>query len=91
MQDKLGKQNFHENVKTVFKPVTDIIKNTSEELTKTMTETSIENNNVIKNLNDKLLEIMNDRRIIASYLSPFSKITNPENTSHFKLIKDQSS
>ena len=35
---------------------------------------------------------MNDRGIIASYLlSPFSKITNPENTSQFKLIKDSSS
>ena len=32
---------------------------------------------------------MNDRGILASYLiSPLSKITNPENTSQFKLIKD---
>ena len=32
---------------------------------------------------------MNDRGILATYLmSPLSKITNPENTSQFKLVKD---
>ena len=32
---------------------------------------------------------MNDRGIIASYLmSPLSNITNPENTTQFKLVKD---
>ena len=35
---------------------------------------------------------MNDRGILASYLmSPLSKITNPENTSQFKLVKNSSS
>ena len=34
LQEKLGKQNFHENMKKVFEPVTDTIKNTSENLTK---------------------------------------------------------
>ena len=35
---------------------------------------------------------MNDRGILASYLmSPLSKITNPENTTQFKLVKDSSS
>ena len=35
---------------------------------------------------------MSDRGILASYLmSPLSKITNPENISHFKLVKDCSS
>ena len=35
---------------------------------------------------------MNDRSILASYLiSPLSKITNPENTTHVQLIKDSSS
>ena len=32
---------------------------------------------------------MNDKGIIASYLlSPLSKITNPENTSQFNIVKD---
>ena len=38
LQDKLGKKNFHENIKKVFEPFTDTIKNTSENLTKTMKE-----------------------------------------------------
>ena len=35
---------------------------------------------------------MNDRGILATYLmSPLSKITNPENDSQFKLVKDSNS
>ena len=92
LQDKLGKQNFHEDMKKVFEPVTKSLENTSENLTKAITESSTKNNQAIENLNNKLLEIMNDRGILASYLmSPLSKITNPENTSQFKLVKDSSS
>ena len=92
LQDKLGKQNFHEDMKKVFEPVTKTIESTSQDITKTITETSSKNNQAIENLNNKLLEIMNDRGILATYLmSPLSKITNPENTSQFKLVKDSSS
>ena len=41
LQDKLGKQNFHENMEKVFEPVTKSINDVSEEATKTMTEESI--------------------------------------------------
>ena len=92
LQDKLGKQNFHEDMKKVFEPVTKSLQNTSENLTKAITETSIKNNQAIENINNNLLEIMNDRGLLASYLmSPLSKITNPENTTQFKLEKDPSS
>ena len=92
LQDKLGKQNFHEDMKKVFEPVTKSLENTSENLTKAITESSIKNNQAIENLNNKLLEIMNDRGILATYLmSPLSKITNPENTTQFKLVKDSNS
>ena len=92
LQDKLAKQNFHEDMKKLFEPVTKSPENTSQDITKTITETSIKNNQAIENVNNKLLEIMNDRGILASYLmSPLSKITNPENTSQFKLVKDSSS
>ena len=92
LQDKLGQQNFHEDMKKVFEPVTKSIKDISEEVTKTMTETSNNNNKALESSNNKLLEIMNDRGILASYLmSPLSKITNPEKTSQFKLVKDSSS
>ena len=92
LQDKLGKQNFHENLKKVFEPVTKSLENTSENLTKAITETSIKNNLTIKNINNNLLEIMNDRGILATYLmSPLSRITNPDNASQFRLVKDSSS
>ena len=92
LQDKLGKQNFHEDMKKVFEPVTKSLENTSQNITKVITETSLKNNQVIEKLNKKLLEFMNDRGILATYLmSPLSKITNPENTSQFKLVKDSSS
>ena len=92
LQDKLGEQNFHEDMKKLFEPVTKSLENTSENLTKAITETSIKNNQAIENINNNLLEIMNDRGILATYLmSPLSKITNPENTSQFKLVKDSSS
>ena len=92
LQDKLGEQNFHEDMTKVFEPLTDTLKKTSENITKTITENSINNNKAIENLNEKVLEIMNDRGILASYLmSPLSKITNPENSTQFKLVKDSSS
>ena len=59
---------------------------------KKLSENSINNNQEIENVNNKLLEILNDRGILASYLlSPLSKITNPENTSQFKFVKDSNS
>ena len=92
LQDKLGEQNFHEDIKKVFEPVTKSLENTSENLTKAITKTSIKNNQAIENINNNLLEIMNDRGILATYLmSPLSRITNPENASQFKLVKDSSS
>ena len=92
LQDKLGEQNFHEDMKKVFEPITKSLENTSEKLTKAITESSSKNNQAIENLNNKLLEIMNDRGILATYLmSPLSKITNPENTTQFKLVKDSTS
>ena len=86
LQDKLGKQNFYEDMKKVFEPVTKSLEKTSENLTKAITETSIKNNLAIENINNNLLEIMNDRGILATYLmSPLSRITNPDNTTQFKL------
>ena len=92
LQNKLGEHNFHEDMKKVFEPVTKSLENTSENLTKAITENSIKNNEAIENINNKLLEIMNDRGIITSYLiSPLAKIFNPENSTQFKLVKDSGS
>ena len=88
LQDNLGKQNFHEEMKKVFEPIIKSLENTSQDITKTIRESSIKDNQALKNLNNKFLEIMNDRGILASCLmSPLSKITNAENTSQLKLIK----
>ena len=43
LQNNLNNQNFHECLKKVYEPLSDTIKNTCENLTKTMTENSIEN------------------------------------------------
>ena len=92
LQDKLCKQNFHEDMKKVFGTVTKSLENTSQDITKTIAETSLKNNQAEENINNKLLEIMNDRGILATYLmSPLSKITNAENTSQFRSVKDHNS
>ena len=92
LQDKLGEKNFHEDMKKVFEPVTKTLEITSQNSTKAISESSKENNLLLENVNNKLLEIMNDRGILATYLMPLlSKITNPENTSQFRLEKDHNS
>ena len=79
-------------MKKIFKPVTKSFESTSQDITKTISENSIKNNQAIENLNNKILEILNDRGILATFLlSPLSKNTNLENTSQFKLVKDSNS
>ena len=89
LQGKLGKQNFHEELKKVFEPVIKFIKDVSEEVTKTITETSNYNNKAIEKLNNKLQGKKNDRGKLESYLmSLLSTFTNPENTNQFLLVKN---
>ena len=92
LQDNLGKQNYHEDQKKLFKPVTDAIKNTSENITKTLTENSVNNNKAIENLNEKILELMKDRGMITPYLA-FSlvEVLKSDNKSQFRLRKDSNS
>ena len=92
LQDKLGEQNYHEDSKKIFKPMTDAIKSTSETITKTLTENSINNNKTIENLNEKILELMDEKGMIALYLvSSLSNVFNLENKSQFRLRKDPNS
>ena len=89
VQDKLGEQNYHQKSEKLFELVTKSIENSSQNITKTIAESSLKNYQAIENLNNKLSEIMNDRGRLATYLmSPLSKITNLENTSQFKMVKD---
>ena len=45
--------------------MTDTIKHTSEKLTKTVTDFSIQNNQAISDLNEKVSELINDKGMIA--------------------------
>ena len=93
LQDRLGAQNYHENSRKIFEPMTDAIKTTSENITKTLTENSINNNKAIENLNEKILELMNQKSLIAPYLaSSLVNVFKPaENKSQFRLRKDNNS
>ena len=92
LQDKLGEQNYHEHTKKFFKPMTDVLKNTSENIAKTLTEKSNIINKAIENLTEKILELMNDRGMIAPYLASFLvNLFKPENRSQFRLKKDLNS
>ena len=89
LQNKLGEQNYHEDIKNFFKPMTDEMKNTSEKITKTITEHSINSNKAIENLNEKILELMNDKGIIAPCLTTsLVEVFKKDNKSQFRLRKD---
>ena len=88
LQDKLGEQNFHEDMKKVYEPLTDTNKNVSENISKTLTESSINNNKAIENLNDKVLESMNDKGLIDSSLI---EVIKSDNKGQFRLTKDPNS
>ena len=88
LKDKLGKQNFHKDMKKLYEPITDTIKDTSRVITKTITETSIKNNKAISDLNEKVLELMNEKSLIAPYLaSSLVNLFKPENKSQFRFKK----
>ena len=77
LQDKLSKQKFHEDIAKLYEPLTDTIKKTSEDLTKSFTETSVQNNQAIPDLIEKVFELMKDEGVIAPFLA--SSLVN-----HFK-------
>ena len=57
-----------------------------------MTESSIQTNQAVSDLNEKVLEIMNDKGTIAPYsASSLVILFKSENTSQFILIKDSNS
>ena len=84
LQDKLGNQNFHEDMTKVFEPLTETLEKASENITQTITETSVNNNKAIENLNEKILELMNDKGLIAPYLTTsLVEVFKKDNKSQF--------
>ena len=68
--------------------MTDAIKNTSENMIKILAENSINNNKTVESLNEKNLELMKDKRLIAPNLaSSLVNLSKPENKSQFRLGK----
>ena len=92
LQNKLGDQNYHEDINKFFKPMTDELKNTSEKITRTLTENFTKNNKAIENLNEKILELMNDKGMITPYLTTsLVEVFKKDNKSQFRLRKDPNS
>ena len=92
LQDKLGQQNFDEDRKKVFEPVTKSLERTTQDITKTIVETSRNNNKAIENLYEKVLELLNDKSMIAPYLaSSLVNLFEPVSKSQINLKKDQNS
>ena len=69
LHDKLGKQNFQQNRKKIFETVSDKLENTSEKFPKTLNEPSLNSNKALEILNEKVLELSNDKGVIAPYLA----------------------
>ena len=60
LQDKLGKQNFHEDMKNLYEPLSDTLKDVSESITETISETSIKNTKAISDLNEKVIKLLDE-------------------------------
>ena len=75
-------------MKNVSEPMTGFVKDVSKDKTKTIAENSIRQNIALEDLNEKVLELMHDKSMIAPYLaSSLVNLLKPQNTSQFKLIK----
>ena len=71
----------------VFEPVTNSIKDVSQDVIRTITILSEQNNRALLNLGDKFLEKLKDRVLLACYLLfPLSKIIKPDYTSQLKIV-----
>ena len=69
LQDKLCKRRFHEDMKKLYEPMTDIVKDGPEDITKTKNETSINNSKGISDLNENVLDLFHYKGMIAPYLT----------------------
>ena len=92
LQDELGKQNFHEDMKKIIEPITRSLEKTTQYKTKTITDSSTKDNKALSDLNKKVSELMNHKGMIAPFLASSSvNLFKPENKSQFGLKKDLNS
>ena len=83
LQDKLGNQNFREDIRKLYEPLTNTSEDTSRVITKTMMEIPIKNIKTVGNSNNKVWEIMNVRDITAFFRWHLSKVIRLEVASHY--------
>ena len=89
LQDKLGKQNFHGDMKKVFELITDYVKQTAQETIGAPEDTARatelkgeETNNAINKMGDSIKYAINfDLRLTE----PLSEVANSKITSQFRL------
>ena len=91
LQDKLGNQNFREDIRKLYEPLTNTSEDTSRVITKTMMEIPIKNIKTVGNSNNKVWEIMNVRDITAFFRWHLSKVIRLEVASQYKVVKDPTS
>ena len=92
LQDKLNQLTFHEEKKKLYEPFTNTIKTTSQDITKTITETSIEKNQGNSDLREKVSLLLNDKGMIAPYLASSSiNLFKRINKSQYIVMKDPNS
>ena len=92
LQDKLGKQKFHEDMRRVSEAVTDTVKEVCKKFKKNMKEAREESNKTITDLKEKFLKLLTDKFIIASYLAtPLFIQFKSDSKSQLVKHKDQDS
>ena len=92
LQYKLDEHKYYYDVKNLQEPLIDTIKNTSGNITKFISETSIKNKKENSDSNEEVPELMNEKRMIAPYLaSSLVILFKPKNKSQFRLLKDLNS
>ena len=89
IQDKLGKQNFDEDMKKVFEPITGTAKQTAPETTGAVNDTTraieIKTKETTKAINQKEDLIKYAINFDLRSLEPKSEVVISQNTSHFQL------
>ena len=56
-------------MRKLYEPFTNTIKDVSENITKTRSETSIKNTKAISDLNEKILDLLDEKGLRAPYLA----------------------
>ena len=86
-EDKPGEENYQQDRKNLFEPMTDAVKNTSHDILEKITVTFFKNNKILEILNGKKIDLLNDKCMIAPFsASSLVKLLKPENKNQIRFI-----